>query len=237
MGADLVLAPRVRLDAGEDVTGVGEHRLEERRGREGAGPRAHGRLHDDLARLVRPERLVDHDRLGQGPLEQSVVGLGDPAPLHRGLRGGGRLVMLRDQDDPARLAIQAAHEVQDVHAPPLLDRADERGPRTILGRVADEPAWLVEHQVVVIFLEQPTREVGRVDLRRRAAGRDEGEIAHAMGGRRSWSCDAGNAPPWKRASTSPTRYREPRTTTGSPAARQTPGEGKSSATVETVAFA
>ena len=203
--ADLVLAPGVRLDAGEHVAGVREHGLEERRRRQRARPLAHRGLHDDLAGLVGAERLIDHDRLRQGAFQQDVVGLRHPPPLHRGLRRGGRLVMLGDEDDPARLAVEPADEVQDVQPAPLLHRADERGPRTVLGRMADEPARLVEDQVVIILLEQPARQVGRVDLRRRAARRDEGEVAHGAGGSRSCRRPSGSGPPWKRASTSPTR--------------------------------
>mgnify|MGYP000179675841 CR=1 FL=1 len=203
--ADLVLPPGVRLDAGEDVAGVREHGLEERRRRQRTRPFAHRGLHDDLAGLVGTERLVHHDGLRQGAFQQGVVGLRHPTPLHRGLRRGGRLIMLGDQDDPARLAVQPADEVQDVEPAPLLHRADERGPRTVLGRMADEPARLVEHQVIVVLLEQPARQLGRVDLGRRAARRHEVEVAHEVGGSRSCHPASGNAPPWKRASTSPTR--------------------------------
>ena len=204
VGADLVLAARVRLHTCERVAIAHQHGLEERRGGQSAGTFAHGRLHHDLAGLVGAERLIDHHRLLELALEQRVVGLEHHASLHRGLRGGGGVVMLGDEDHAAGLAVEAADEVRDLHLLPFLDRADERGPRAVLRRVADEPARLVEDHVVVVLLDQPLRQLGRIHLRRGAARRDEGIVGHRTGGRRS--CQAsGNPWPRRRARTSPTR--------------------------------
>lgn len=115
----------MRLHTREGVAITHEHGLEERRGGQGAGAFAHGGLHDDLAGLVGTERLIDHNGLLELALEQRVVGLDHHAALHRGLRGGGGIVMLRDEDHAARLAVEAAHEMRDVHLLPFLDRADE----------------------------------------------------------------------------------------------------------------
>ena len=204
MGADLVLAAGVRLDARERVAIADEHRLEERRRGQRAGAFAHGGLHHDLTGLVGTERLVDHDRLLELALEQRVIGLEHHASLHRGLRGGRGVVMLGDEDHAAGLAVESADEVRDVHLLPFLDRADERRPRAVLRRMADEPARLVEDHEVVVFLDEPLGQLGRIHLRRGAARRDEGIIGHRTGGRRS--CQASGSPwPRRRARTSPTR--------------------------------
>ena len=192
VGTDLVLTPGVRLHARERVAITHQHRLEERRGGQSAGAFADGGLHHDLAGLVGAERLVDHDGLLELALEQRVVGLEHHASFHRGLCGGGGVVVLGDEDHAAGLAVESADEVRDFHLLPFLDRADKRGPRSVLRRMADEPTRLVEDHVVVVFLDEPLGQLGRIHLRRGAAGRDEGIVGHRTGGRRS--CQASGNP-------------------------------------------
>ena len=78
--------------------------------------RADGRLHEDGARRVDAERLVNRDRLGQLAREDRQVRLPDPPVLHRRLKEARRTGILRQHDDPARLAVEPEDQVMVARA-------------------------------------------------------------------------------------------------------------------------
>jgi hypothetical protein len=158
MGANLVLASGVWLDAGKgEAPGTGEW-LEEGRGWRTI--RAHGGAYGDLAGLVGPEWLFDQGGFGELALEKGEVGLVDPATFHSGLRDGGGAGMLGEEDDATGLAVEAADEVGRGHTAPLTDCAYERGPGSILGGMAYDPAGLVKDEEVFVLLDQPGPNLG-----------------------------------------------------------------------------
>src|SRR5262245_3321910 len=110
--------------------------------------------------------------LDEAGLERA--GVGPDAPLDRGhvaALGGSRLELgleltlghrrLREHEEPRRVPVQPMHDEGAVRGPLSGEIVPEKpvgGPLALsLGRDREEPGWLVDHQQVLVFVEEPER--------------------------------------------------------------------------------
>src|ERR1041385_1678404 len=124
-------------------------------GLRGRAIRAHAVFDGHGARLVLAERRVDELAMGRDvSVDDGEVALGNRAgfPNAAEFTGGGE--RLGDDDDAAGFAIEAVDQVRlRVSAEVEAHAADEARIRVALGRMADEPGGLVDHEQIRVFVE------------------------------------------------------------------------------------
>jgi len=156
VGADLVFATGEGADLGEGVAAAACEGVEARGGGAGAAHVLPACLFGgDGAEDIGADGCVHEAFAGEFAGEDGEVGLGDAALFERGLQAARGAGVPGEDDEAAGFAVEPADEVEFLEFEVLAAGTGEAGPRTALGRVADEPAGLVNDDEVIVVPEHP----------------------------------------------------------------------------------